>query len=432
MTAATSIVFHTTELPPAAEEPPGSRHAARALGDRLTMLLRPLRILDAVRWGKEVEEAFFSAGCRELPPVTRDSYLRRPLGFDPGRARRALADLARQITRKLGRDDPAARLLHRRCRQGRHIIDLLQARGTPAFADASARLYGTSRDPLPSGPRTLRELAGPLGGHAAGLADDEELAAEERRMGADACARLLAERLGAYFGKPVTVLVTGALEATAAVRGDWLKVRRDARFNLRDVRLLEVHEGWVHLGTSRNARANALGPILGRALPGSASTQEGLAVWTEVLAFASHPARLRLLAGRVEAVAMAEEGADFLEVYRFFAGPGLPERDAYQQAVRVFRGGLPAGGAFTKDLAYARGFAEVGHFLGEAVAQKRMKQIPLLFCGKVGLADLPDLVELAQAGLVERPRLLPPPFADARALAAWLCCAAVHLRAGGS
>ena len=55
----------------------------RGLSDRLVEVQRPLRILDAVKWGDEVERSFFAAGARELPPVTRDSYASRPLPFDP-------------------------------------------------------------------------------------------------------------------------------------------------------------------------------------------------------------------------------------------------------------------------------------------------------------------------------------------------------------
>ena len=53
----------------------------------------------------------------------------------------------------------------------------------------------------------------------------------------------------------------------------------------------------------------------------------------EILAFVSHPARLRRLAQRAEAVALAEEGADFLDVYHHFAGQGCEARDAYRRAV---------------------------------------------------------------------------------------------------
>ena len=55
----------------------------RALSDRLVEAQRPIRVLDAIKWDEEVERTFFERGCRELPAITRDYYLSRPLPFDP-------------------------------------------------------------------------------------------------------------------------------------------------------------------------------------------------------------------------------------------------------------------------------------------------------------------------------------------------------------
>ncbi|MFO0846155.1 MAG: DUF1704 domain-containing protein [Gemmataceae bacterium] len=323
--------------------------------------------------------------------------------------------------RRLGRDHGASRLMPARCRQAREVIGLLDARGTGRFHALSASLYGSSADPLPAGAPTLLGFAERLSRLAGAAREDEDLSREEQCLDAVEAARRLAAGLGDYFGDPpVKVLVSDTLAANASVGGDCLELRQGAWFSERDVRLLEVHEGWVHLGTSRNSQRQPCS-FLARPLPVATRTQEGLAVWTEVLAFASHPARLRLLAGRVEAVAIAERGGDFLDVFRHFGELGCRPVEAYRQAARVFRGSLPSAGPFTKDLAYAHGFAEVGHFLGQAVTTRRMHLVPLLFAGKVSVADLPALDELRRAGLARLPESLPPPFADARALAALVC-----------
>src|SRR5262249_1396561 len=150
----------------------------------------------------------------------------------------------------------------------------------------------------------------------------------------------------------------------------YLKLRATARFSPRDLRLLEVHEGWVHLGTTLNGTAQPVCSFLSRATPAAALTQEGLAVLVEVLTFASHPARLRRLVQRVQAIALAEAGADFVQVYRHFVEAGCHAGDSYQLAARVFRGSLPHGaGPFTKDLAYSRGLLEVGNFLRQVIQQ---------------------------------------------------------------
>src|SRR5262249_29687750 len=139
----------------------------------------------------------------------------------------------------------------------------------------------------------------------------------------------------------------------AAAGGNYIKIRGSARFTPQDVRVLEVHEGWVHLGTTLNGLCQPVCTFLSKGPPSSTVTQEGLAVLTEMAAGASFPARVKRLTDRVRAIALAEDGADFLEVYRFFEEQGYEYRDSYKQAARIFRGSLPTGcGPFTKDLSY--------------------------------------------------------------------------------
>jgi uncharacterized protein (TIGR02421 family) len=190
---------------------------------------------------------------------------------------------------------------------------------------------------------------------------------------------------------------------------------------LRDIRLLEVHEGWVHLGTTLNGQHQPICTFLSKGPPSSTVTQEGLAVLTEVLSFASHPGRVRRLAHRIQAVAQAEAGADFLDVYRFFLEEGYEPRESYQHAMRIFRGSLPAGcGPFTKDLCYSKGFVLLYNFMRLAVSRGMVRRVPLLFCGKTNLDDIKTLSLLADEGLLTPPRYVPPPFANLQALAAWL------------
>ena len=148
-------------------------------------------------------------------------------------------------------------------------------------------------------------------------------------------------------------------------------------------------------------------------------TQEGLAVIMELIAFASHPGRVRRLTNRIEGVAMAEAGANFLEVYRFFLEEGYDSRESYQHTARIFRGSLPEDcGPFTKDLCYSKGFVLVYNFVRLAVSRGLARRVPLLFCGKTTLADIKTLAQLVDEGLV-----VPPQFGDLHALSAWMCYA---------
>jgi uncharacterized protein (TIGR02421 family) len=393
----------------------------RRLGQRLVGAQRSLRILESIRWDESIERAFFAGGCQSLPPVDRDYYRSRPLPFDPERKRRELRQLEQDVYHHLGHDDPAGLLLRKRCRQYLDVVDLLEARGTPTFAAVSERLFGNSRQ-CPAGAARLIDLAEGLSGLVSGL--EQGLVCEEATLDAAAAADVLSVRLRDYFrGIAPTVRVTAKLASEASAGTGYLKLRATARFSPRDLRLLEVHEGWVHLGTTLNGLAQPVCSFLSRATPAASLTQEGLAVLVEVLAFASHPARLRRLVQRVQAVALAEAGGDFIEVYRYFIEAGCPAAESYQLAARVFRGSLPCGaGPFTKDLAYSRGLLEVGTFLRQAIQHGRARRIPLLFCGKVGLDEMPLLAQLADEGLLAAPVHLPPPFADLRGLCAWLCC----------
>src|SRR5947209_14934621 len=74
----------------------------RALSDRLVEAQRPIRILDAIKWDDDVERAFFAKDCKELPPVTRELYQRRPLPFDSEQKLHEFHQIERDIRRQLG------------------------------------------------------------------------------------------------------------------------------------------------------------------------------------------------------------------------------------------------------------------------------------------------------------------------------------------
>ena len=85
----------------------------------------------------------------------------------------------------------------------------------------------------------------------------------------------------------------------------------------------------------------------------------------------------------------------------------------------IFRGSLPEEcGPFTKDLCYSKGLVLVCSFIRLAMHQGTLGRVPLLFCGKTTVGDLPTLAHLLAEGVVEPPRFLPPLFADLPALAA--------------
>ena len=105
---------------------------------------------------------------------------------------------------------------------------------------------------------------------------------------------------------------------------------------------------------------------------------------------------------------MAEQGASFLDLYRFLVDRGAEPRDAYFDAQRVCRGGLVTGSApFTKDACYLAGLLEVNAFLSAVIRGGFRDEVELLVSGRVCLDDIAALAELRAAGILSRPKYLP-------------------------
>jgi len=399
------------------------RETLRSLSDRIVAAQRPIRILDAVKWDDSVREAFFAADCREEPNVDRAYYRARPLPDALDESRRAFETLDRELESRLDADDPAGRMMRRMCREYDVALRMLDARGTPAFHDLSASLFGRATDPFHAGGPSLVELAEVLDEALRRL---DESAFEERtprEYEAERAVTMLQERLDRFFDEPkgrVRVCLDDGIVADAAAGSDYIKLRADARFRKRDLRVLEVHEGWVHVGTTLNGLAQPVCTFLGKGTPSTTITQEGLALFIEVISFSSYPRRLRRVTDRIRAIHWAESGASFREVFERLCSEGRSREEAWPTCVRVFRGSTPTEGPFTKDLAYSRGFIEVYNFVRLAVRRGRVDRVRLLFCGKITLGDMADIARLHEAGLVVAPTHLPPQLADPSALTAWM------------
>src|ERR1700730_14491835 len=398
----------------------------RSLSDRLVEAQRPIRILDAIKWDDDIEREFFAHDCRELPPVTRDYYLSRPLPFDPEQKSHELHAIERDIRRQLGEFNAPGQIMSRMCQEYREVVRLLIHRGTQAFAETSERLYGSASDSFHAGDPNLADLGHMMSDILDNLSPEAIFNTHEPRLTAGDAVETLTHRLQEYFQEPgaARVKLSDGIVADASAGSDSIKVRSNAQFSPREVRQLEVHEGWVHLGTTLNGQNQPICTFLSKGPPSSTITQEGLAVIMEIFAFASRPGRVRRLSNRIEGVAMAEAGANFLDVYRYFLEEGYDSRESYQHTMRIFRGSLPEGcGPFTKDLCYSKGFVLVYNYIRLAVSRGMLRRVPLLFCGKANLADIKTLAQLVDEGLVVPPRFLPPQFADLHALSAWMCYA---------
>lgn len=391
------------------------------LSERLIKIQQPIRILNEIKWGAEVREKFFKNNCQELPAIDTAYYQKSALSFDPSQKKAELYELERDLRRLLGQFCPVGNIMQRMCREYREVVRMLEARGTAEFSKISQELYGSAEDAFYAGAPRLRDLAIMVSTSLANMKDHASTKADEKRYTSEEAVSILGERLAIYFGdKQVRVKISDDIIADAAAGAEFIKIRKGTYFSERDLRVFEVHEGWVHMGTTLNGMAQPICTFLSKGPPSSTMTQEGLAIIMEIFTFASYPQRVQNLINRITAISMVEQGANFLEVFRFYCEQGFNEQVSYGNASRVFRGSTPDGGPFTKDLVYSKGFILIYNYVRLAIQKGLVARIPLLFAGKTTLEDQHILVGLVEEGLVVPPKYIPPQFADSAALSAWM------------
>ena len=393
----------------------------RSLSNRLVALQKPIRILDAIKWPSELEVRFCAQGGRELPQLPLDFYQNQRLAFDSEKVYQQLKELKADVRRDLGRGDALGQILLATIDQYQIVIELLKARGTPQFGYYSKLLYGSAQDKIRGDRKTLREMGERLC-YLFSLPAVEHLNRPyPNNISSEQAVDRLRARMNDYFDKgEVRVEISDDIVSDASAGGDCIKVNRRALFSELDLQVLEVHEGWVHIGTTLNGRQQPWATWLSVGSPRITAIQEGMAVLMETLTFSSFPQRARRISDRVVAVDLAEQGANFCEVYKHFLDRGISEHDSYRVTQRVFRGGTLSGGSvFTKDISYVKGFVENVNFIRSAIQSGVPEIIPMLFVGKVTLDDLPLLYERYLEGVIVAPKYLPSMFRDLNGLYVW-------------
>ncbi len=393
----------------------------KQLSERLVAIQNPIRVLDSIKWPAEWRQQFVEAGAKHLPRADREYYQAIPINFNLDSKRDELKNLRNDVRRLLGRQDALGKILVATIEQYLVLIELVRDRGTRAFGVHSRLLYGSAHDHLSGDKRTLKEIAQQLCEIFSQPAAQHISFAQPKIYTAEAAVQNLKQRLSSFFPNgAIKVVLSDGIVSDAAAGGDSIKLNARAMFSERDLQVLEVHEGWVHVGTTLNGRKQPWARWLSVGTPRIAAIQEGLAVLMETLTFSSFPLRARRISDRVSAIQMAEDGADFIQVYRALTEQGLPEYEAYSISQRVFRGGMVEGGAaFTKDLAYVRGLVENVNFIRSAIAAGLPELIPMLFVGKIAHDDIPVLYEYYLEGIIEPPKYLPQMFRDLSGLYVW-------------
>ncbi|HGK7610321.1 TPA: flavohemoglobin expression-modulating QEGLA motif protein [Legionella pneumophila] len=401
----------------------GELSIIQELSQRIVEAQRQIRILDSIKWDESVKQEFFKFKGKKLPSIDKAYYDGKPLPFKVKDKQEEFRIILRDAQNQLGQYSTVTRLIRRQCEEYSRAAQMLSLRGTPSFSEMAMELYGSPDDVFYVGGPRMCEMGSLLFDVLKNLQVQLQSQADVKRYTPIQAQEILQERLEKFFDKHpgrVSVMVSDDMIADASAGADSIKLSQNAMFSDRDLRYLEVHEGWVHVGTTLNGALQPNCFFLSKGSPSSSVIQEGLAVITEVVTFSSYPGRMLKITNRVIALDKVTQGADFIDIYRYFLECGLSEEDSYNQSVRIFRGSTPTGGPFTKDLSYAKGFVLIYNYIRFAIGQKRVDTIPLLFTGKLVLDDLPLLGELKEREILTDPMYLPPPFQDLAALSAWM------------
>ncbi|MBK6465197.1 MAG: DUF1704 domain-containing protein [Myxococcales bacterium] len=355
-------------------------------------------LLDEIAWSREVEARFFEGGADALPEPT---YEVDRAAFS---AERTALERARDA---LEGEGPIHAFLLGVLGSSVDKLRLLEAIGTDAFGAVSRDIYGGSRTLFLG--RSKLDLAQHLLERLSVHGWDRSRREAEPTITSEDLAARFEAKAAARRGLELRVVVDDTLTSKAIAGATRVRVRRGAMFSPWEADGLFRHEVETHAYSAQNGLAQRHMPFLRSGGPRSTETQEGLAVFAELHHGALATPRLRRLALRVKVVAMAEDGADFLEVYRYLERfEGLAPRDAFLDASRVFRGGDVRGrSVFTKDTVYISGLMRVYAFLSVFVRGGFRDECELVMAGRIDLDDVLALVRLDRMGLVVRPKLLP-------------------------
>ncbi len=364
-----------------------------------TLATRRAKILSSLAWGRDVASEFLKHKGTVLPkPVYT---------VDKKSLTEALEALAGLHARLQG-EHPVLQWLMRTKDSFSQGIRLLLSIESESFFEISSQLYGNSGSSLARGQTTNLDLARSIGARM-GVCSLNDIGESGVLMSASELAAGLEKRLK-QRQPPMAVRVelTEDIVAKVVAGMSRVRVRADGRFSEMEMGAFWNHEVESHCLTAQNGLKQENCPFLAAGGPRTTLTQEGIAVFHEIYRHTMSQSRFITLCDRVEAVHMVEQGADFMECYRWFVGRCASELDAFYAAQRVFRGAALGGRyPFTKDVVYLAGLLEVYHFIQAATKVQDRILIECLLTGRIALEDVGTIEWLRLHGILDPPHFIP-------------------------
>ncbi|HEU5289554.1 MAG TPA: flavohemoglobin expression-modulating QEGLA motif protein, partial [Cyclobacteriaceae bacterium] len=384
------------------------------LDNALVQAAKKIKIINALTWPENADEKFL-AGWRKGNPELPTISLEIP---------NVLSNIEslEKIEAQCDQQHPVGKFLAETAQSYANAGRMLRSIGTPDFTFYSTKIYGR--------PDTVYKHQGftPVDGAKFFLEVTDRLIGNphiqptEADISAAEFAGWLKTEVDEFFEHDtVEVVVDPNMSSKALAGATRIRIRGNAVFSKLDKDQLLYHEAFIHTATQLNGKKQLNLKSLGLGAPRTTRTQEGIAVLAELITNSIDISRLRRIALRVIAVKMALDGADFIDLFKFFLEAGQSEIESVRSTQRIFRGGAVKDKiVFTKDAVYLQGLVEVHTFLRVAIRDNKPNLIRNLFAGRLTLADALRLEPQFESGWLSPPVYLPTWASDLRRLAAMI------------
>ena len=381
------------------------------LDAQLIQASKKIRVLSILSWPMGAGEKFLASwkkGKPELPEVSI-----QPPDLEDS------VETLEHISGQCDQDDPVEKFLAETALSYANAGRMLMGVGTPSFTEYSEKVYGR--------PDFVYRQQGVSAVDGATffldvtdkLIGGQYIQSSEADISAPEFAKWLKKEVDVFFTDDVVkVFLDETISAKALAGATRIRLRSSAMFSHLDKGQLLHHEAFVHTATQLNGRKQTKLQSLGLGAPRTTRTQEGIAVLAELITNSIDINRLRRIALRVIGVKKALDGADFIDLFKFFLEAGQSEIESVQSAQRVFRGGAAKDGiVFTKDAVYLQGVLEVHTMLRLAIRDNKPNLVSNLFAGRLTIADAVRLDPLFQTGWLVPPTYIPEWASDLQRLA---------------